>query len=282
MPQPTFAVSTHLYHDQRLSRDHLVEIAAHGFEAVEVFANRPHFDRNDTRALDELAEALRDTRLRLHSLHAPVAECLGGGARTGPLSIAAGDEKARVQAVREVVATLDVARRVRFDFLVLHLGLPRSQSPGPGDNRPDAARRSVEEIAAAAGPLGVRLALEVQPNELSSPDALVALIEDELDLPDVGICLDFGHAALMGDVLDAVEASSGHLVTTHVHDNRGRADDHLVPFDGRIEWDSALMAAQKIGYEGTWVFELASAHVPRDVLERAQRARRRFERVLGG
>ena len=39
-----FGVSTHLYHDQRLGRDHLVEIAAHGFEAVEIFANRPHFD----------------------------------------------------------------------------------------------------------------------------------------------------------------------------------------------------------------------------------------------
>ena len=42
-----FGISTHLYHDQRLSRDHLAQIAAHGFEAVEVFATRSHFDYHD-------------------------------------------------------------------------------------------------------------------------------------------------------------------------------------------------------------------------------------------
>ena len=29
-----FGISTHLFHEQRLSRAHLVQIAAHGFEAV--------------------------------------------------------------------------------------------------------------------------------------------------------------------------------------------------------------------------------------------------------
>ena len=38
-----FGVSTHLYHDARLDRDHLVEIAAHGFNAVEIFATRTHW-----------------------------------------------------------------------------------------------------------------------------------------------------------------------------------------------------------------------------------------------
>ena len=44
MSKRNFGVSTHLYHGQRLSRDHLLEIAAHGFEAVEVFATRTHFN----------------------------------------------------------------------------------------------------------------------------------------------------------------------------------------------------------------------------------------------
>ena len=35
-----FGISTHLCLSERLDRDHLVEIAAHGFEAVEVFAVR--------------------------------------------------------------------------------------------------------------------------------------------------------------------------------------------------------------------------------------------------
>ena len=57
----------------RSDREHLVDIAAHGFDAVEVFAVRDHFDYRDRRAAIALAEWLDDTRLRLHSMHAPIA-----------------------------------------------------------------------------------------------------------------------------------------------------------------------------------------------------------------
>ena len=66
-----------------------------------------------------------------------------------------------------------------------------------------------------------------------------------------------------------------------MHDNEGRIDDHLLPFEGRIEWDAALMALQKIGYDGALMFELAASTEPRTVLERAQRVRARFETLLG-
>ena len=47
-------------------------------------------------------------------------------------------------------------------------------------------------------------------------------------------------------------------MTTHVHDNRGRADDHLPPFAGSIDWDVAMMETQKIGYDGLLMFEVAA------------------------
>ena len=49
-----FGVSTHLYHEERLQKAHLLEIAAHGFEAVEVFATRSHFDYHDEAAIRAL------------------------------------------------------------------------------------------------------------------------------------------------------------------------------------------------------------------------------------
>ena len=69
-------------------------------------------------------------------------------------------------------------------------------------------------------------------------------------------------------------------MTTHVHDNRGRADDHLVPFDGRIDWNTALFTMRKVGYEGTWIFELANPGDPGDVLRKAQHACARFRDIL--
>jgi sugar phosphate isomerase/epimerase len=131
-----------------------------------------------------------------------------------------------------------------------------------------------------ASPLGVHLALEVIPNRLSTAEQLVRMIEDDLELPDLGVCLDFGHAHLAGDLLDAIETLSGHVLTTHVHDNRGRTDDHLLPFEGTIAWDAALMALQKIGYEGVLMFELAAAAEPRLALERAEQVRERLQRMM--
>jgi sugar phosphate isomerase/epimerase len=84
----------------------------------------------------------------------------------------------------------------------------------------------------------------------------------------------------MGDVADAIEAVAEHLITTHVHDNRGKQDEHLVPFDGRINWDVALMTMQKVGYDGTYLMELANTGSPAEVLQKGQAARKRFEKLM--
>jgi sugar phosphate isomerase/epimerase len=65
-----------------------------------------------------------------------------------------------------------------------------------------------------------------------------------------------------------------------VHDNHGREDEHLVPYRGSIPWDQALVTMQKIGYEGTYLMELAGSGAADRVLEEARRARERFERTL--
>jgi sugar phosphate isomerase/epimerase len=276
----TFGVSTHLFHEKRLAREHLVDIAAHGFETVEVFATRSHFDYRDPEAVRQLAEWLGDTRLELHSVHAPIVEAMRDGKWVGSFSNASGDEARRKLAVEETKAALDVARVIPFRYLVLHLGMPAAEKVPPGDNQPAAARRSVEEIVAAAAAVHVQVAVEVIPNPLSTPAALCRLIEDDLEEVDVHICLDYGHANLLGDVAEAIETLSGHLATTHVHDNGGKRDDHLVPFAGRIDWDVAIMSTQKVGYDGVLMFEVADSGNPIDVLKKAAAARERLEKLF--
>ncbi len=102
--------------------------------------------------------------------------------------------------------------------------------------------KSVEAIAAAAAESGVRLALEVIPNDLSTPAALDDLLERRprarrhRHLPRLRPrAHDVGRR-------EAAETLAGHLITTHVHDNDGRSDDHLVPFAGTIDWPTTLMA----------------------------------------
>ena len=274
-----FGISTHLYVANRLERDHLVEIAAHGFEAVEVFAVRDHFDYRDRRAAIALAEWLDDTRLILTSMHAPIAGSYVNGSWKDGLSLAAADEGRRKAAVEEVLASLDVAAAVPYNALVVHCGVPAPYA-APGDNHRASLVRSLEQLSPVAARYGVRLAIEVIPNELSTPSALVDVIESDIDATGLGICMDVGHARMMGDVVEAIETCSGHLVTTHLHDNRGRSDDHLVPGKGVIDWDATTLAFQKVGYDGAWMFELAVAAEPKLVLEQAVKARERLESLL--
>jgi sugar phosphate isomerase/epimerase len=196
------------------------------------------------------------------------------------LSLASVDRDRRAQAVEEAERALHIARRIPAAVLIAHLGLPRAQEPAPAENNRDAARRSVEALQRVAEPLGVRIAVEVIPNELSRAGSLVHFVETDLDGIDVGVCLDFGHAHMDGDLVEAIEIVSGHLVATHLHDNRGRADEHLVPFDGTIDWPAAMTAVQKVGYDGTLLMEIAAQGSPKATLARAQQARARIERLL--
>jgi sugar phosphate isomerase/epimerase len=274
-----FGISTHLYHDQRLGREHLGQIAGYGFEVIELFATRSHFDYHDPSAIDRLKTWLDDSRLTLNSIHLPIFETYGPAGTGAGFSIAATDSAKRQAAVREAAVAIDVLKRIPAKFVVVHLGSPAKYA-GAGDNSRASAARSIEEICRIAEPLGARIAMEVIPNALSSATALVTMIERDFDGSSVGICLDFGHAHLMGDLADDIEVVAEHLITTHVHDNRGKDDDHLVPYQGTINWPAALVNMQKVGYEGPYLLELANVGNPAAVLEEARRARQRIERAL--
>ena len=283
MSRRPFGVSTHLFHHERLTRDHFQAIAAHGFEMAEVFATRTHFDYHNPAAIADLQEWLAAAGVTLRSVHAPTAASFVGGVWSGSLSIASVDNELRERAVRETLQALYIARRIPIAVLVLHLGIPRMQ-PRDGDvgaqDARAAARRSVEELVKAAEPLGVRVAVEVIPNELSRAGSLVHFVEDDLDGLGVGICLDFGHAHIDGDVIEAVETVSEHVIATHLHDNRGRSDDHLMPMEGTIDWAGALTAVQKIGYDGPLMFEVGAHGPSKDSLARMQKTREKMERWL--
>ena len=278
-----FGVSTHLFHHERLTRDHFSAIAAHGFEMVEVFATRTHFDYHNPAAVADLQQWLAGAGVTLRSVHAPTAASFVGGVWGGSMSIASVEPELRERAVRDTLQALYVARRIPIAVFVLHLGIPRMQ-PRDGDvgsqDVRGAAKKSVEELVRAAGPLGVRVAVEVIPNEISRAGSLVHFVEDDLDGLGVGICLDFGHAHIDGDVVEAVETVSEHVIATHLHDNNARSDDHLMPMDGTIDWAGALTAVQKIGYDGPLMFEVGARGPSKDSLARLKKAREKMERWL--
>ena len=275
-----FGVSTHLYHEERLQKAHLLEIAANGFEAVEIFATQSHFNYHDAAAIRELQSWLGETGLDLHSVHAPITDVFANGRGQRTFSTAVRDSDARKVTLSEMSAVLDIAKTIPFSFLVVHLGIPVAWHPGPDDNHRESAIRSVAEIHELAEAVGVKVALEVMGNNLSTVPDLIEMLEHSFEGTDLGICMDVGHAHLLGDVADAIETASEYLVTTHIHDNRGNSDDHLVPFQGTINWAATIMAFEKIGYDGVLMYETKAVESARATLERAASARKRLEAMM--
>src|SRR5439155_25090058 len=113
-----FGISTHLYHTQRLGRDHLLEIAAHGFETVELFATRTHFDYHNPASVADLQQWLAEAGLTLHGVHAPIGESFSARGWGPPLTLAATDGARRAYALAEAERALHIGRRIPFGVLV--------------------------------------------------------------------------------------------------------------------------------------------------------------------
>ena len=89
----------------------------------------------------------------------------------------------------------------------------------------------------------------------SDPAELKELIE-RIDHPMVGACLDTGHAYMSGIVPDgAARMLGGHLHALHIADNHKNADEHLIPFQGTIDWPAFMRALRDIGYQDDFSFE---------------------------
>lgn len=106
-------------------------------------------------------------------------------------------------------------------------------------------------------------------------DELLELVDElKKDFGNVGICWDTGHANLMGlDQAESIKLIRGRLLATHIHDNYGVRDDHLLPYLGTINWPDVMLALREIGYEGSFSFEAHqfTARMPDDAVKDALR-----------
>jgi sugar phosphate isomerase/epimerase len=232
-------LSTYLFVKRRLTPALLTEIARHGIAAVEIFCARAHFNYQSPDVVREIAGALRDHNLALHALHAPAERDFNPvHESSAPLSICDPERVRRLEAVDEIKRALDVAEYMPFRYLVQHMGSSRDAADGP---RFEAAFSSLEHLHIFAKERGVTLALENTPGELATPAHLRQFIIDTR-LTNLRLCFDIGHAHIGDGVLASLEPMREFLATSHIHDNHGLKDEHLLPYEGTIEWKSALPA----------------------------------------
>jgi sugar phosphate isomerase/epimerase len=282
-------ISTYYFESYRLSIELLHEIERARIPLVEIFCVGSHFDYRNAEAVRELAEWFADHALKLHALHAPTSRDLAPGREsTAPISISDPERVRRLDAVDEVKRALDVAEKIPFPYLVQHLGSGREGDTAPDPRLRDAAFNSLEHLAIFAKQRGVTIALENTPGGLATPSYLRHFIQ-ETRLADLRLCFDVGHAHVEDGVERSFETMREMVVTTHLHDNHGERDEHLLPFEGTVDWTAALKALNTAPDAGNLpaVLELkepaAGAHTAADyakILEQAGAAFSKLEQIL--
>ncbi|MEJ2667018.1 MAG: TIM barrel protein [Deinococcales bacterium] len=205
--------------------------AAAGFDAVELW----NWSSKD---LDVLDETFRTTGVALKAM-----ACEPRASLVDPTSHPAWLEG--------VSRSLDVARRLRAEALVVHSGVSRIGVPR--DEQRDALALALSDAAARVAGSKVRLLLEPLNTRIDHPatfldhtrDALAVV--DAVGRPEVRLLYDVYHSVTMGETPQRVLAGRvdrvGHL---HLADVPGRHE----PGSGGLPWRGILDWLEAQGYHG--------------------------------
>ncbi len=235
-------LSTYLFVSKKLTPEFLALIHGAGFQAIELFASRGHFDYTLTQEVRGMAHILADNRLQLASLHAPTSRDFGPNREGGtPLSITEVERVRRIEAMDELKRAIDIAENLPFSRMILHMGGPREVAD---PRKRDAAFSSLEHLVLHAKHVGVTICVENTTSEMGDPAYLRTFVE-ETRLTGLRFNFDIGHAHLADGpqeerVATSFEAMREHIASAHIHDNLGDKDAHLPPHDGSIDWPAAL------------------------------------------
>lgn len=235
-----WVLSTHFFVNHRLTSVWLDRVWDAGIPAVEIFCARQHLDWHDAAQVRELGHWFRDSELKLHSLHSPMFNDEVWG-RTGPqavITITEPEKRKRIESVDEIKRAIEVSEVIPFKYLIQHVGVADEEYD---ERKVEAAFTALEELSVFARQRGVEVLVENTPNALSSAQRL--LLFNELTHLKLNFCLDVGHAHMNEGVGPAFECMKQGIRSTHIHDNNGVDDSHLLPMtsvEGGIDWPKTM------------------------------------------
>jgi len=235
-------LSTYPFVSRKLTAELLGQIAEAGFQGVEIFGARSHFEYAIKTEVRAIASALEAHRLQLASLHAPTSRDMSATRESGtPLSICEVERVRRIEAMDELKRVIDVADDLPYSRLVLHMGGSRETAD---PRKRDAAFSTLEHLVLHAHHAGVTICVENTTSEMGNPVYLRTFV-DETRLTGLRFTFDIGHAHLAELAEEErIEKSFAPLrelvASVHLHDNHGDKDEHLSPYEGSIDWPAAI------------------------------------------
>jgi len=245
----TFGVSTHVLSAIN-PEAHFPLFARSGFSLIEL--NLGYFPYlEDAQKLRDLQMLLESSGLQVWSFHLPYG---GTVPSLGNMDVSHPDAGVRHDTIEAVRLCLDRLIALKGQCLVVH---PSVGTIAP-DERPERLALCAESLreCAAAGTSSVRIAVEaLPPGSLGETSRELLALLDCAGSPALGICLDVNHRNLTEDLIEGTRRLGSRVITTHLSDNDGLAEQHWIPGEGVIPWQEWFRALLATGYGGPFIYE---------------------------
>ncbi|KQM10524.1 MAG: sugar phosphate isomerase/epimerase family protein [Candidatus Methanomethylophilaceae archaeon] len=231
----------------------VLEEVSKEFELWEIFSEAEHYVQNISGMLAVMAPSY-DLK---YSVHAPICDT----------NIASLNERMREASVLDLISLVESALTLNVSTITVHPGVYSLVVPDLEEKSVAAAKKSLRTLDRIMAEYGIKVAVENMPNLDfmlgRTPQELADLVEGT----ELGICFDIGHANTVGDIDGFIDLLGSRFVNVHLHDNRGKIDEHLVLGEGNVDFGSALKKLSS--YKGNYVIEsrdFPSAVESRDIL----------------
>jgi L-ribulose-5-phosphate 3-epimerase len=147
--------------------------------------------------------------------------------------------------VEEYKVDIKFCSENKIPLVVMHLTI--GQAAPPYNQR---GLERIRKVVDYAQGLNVKIAFE-NTRTKGYLEYVLGNITDE----NAGICYDSGHChAHFKDDFDFA-SFNGRIFAVHLHDNHQTSDEHLIPFDGTIDWDWTMDGLRHGGYTGPVTLE---------------------------
>ena len=213
-------------------------IADAGFTTTCVWFGHEEEMVQDGRA-DQIPALVRDTGLILENIHAPFWH-------SNYLWAESKNDQSTIR--QELSNTLLFCGKYHIPIMVMHL--TAGNTPHPPNQ---SGLQLIGDLIKQAEDLGVTIALE---NSEGYGNHYLEFVFSNIRSTKLGFCYDSSHDFIAKEFRRrALEKWGSLLVTTHLSDNNGIKDDHLLPGRGTIDWHSVMKSFPK-SYKGTLMLEV--------------------------
>ena len=195
------------------------------------------FYRNEANppTVGEAIEVTGELGLAIDSIHGVF------GPKYDPSSESESERRAVVDVYRREG---ELALELGGPMVVVHPAAPAPDSAAVSEteraSREGPLIRSMEELARIGEELGVVYLMENIPANYwcgEDPVKLAGWIR-RIDSPWLRMCFDTGHALMTGTIDDRLVEVMDVVDYLHIHDNDAVTDSHLMPGDGKTDWQS--------------------------------------------